>query len=245
MSEPLNKVVIITGAATGIGAASSRCLAAAGAQVMLASRRGELISDIATQIRAAGGVAEWRATDVADRAAMQRLAAATLECFGRIDVLINNAGVMSISPLADLKVADWDRMIDINLKGALYGMAAVLPTMQRQKSGHIINVASTMGHVPRGGAAVYCATKAAVLSIAEAFRQEIGPDIRSTVITPGAVTSELHAGITDPALRERMAAAYQGALSAESVAEVIRYVIAQPHSVNINEIVLRPTAQSY
>jgi NADP-dependent 3-hydroxy acid dehydrogenase YdfG len=245
MSEALNKVVIITGAATGIGAATSRCLAAAGAQVMLASRRGELISELATQIRTVGGVAEWRATDVADRTAVQQLAAATLERFGRIDVLINNAGVMSISPLADLQVADWDRMIDINLKGALYGMAAVLPTMQRQKSGHIINVASTMGHVPRGGAAVYCATKAAVLSIAEAFRQEIGPDIRSTVITPGAVTSELHAGIVDPVLRERMAAAYQGALSAESVAEVIRYAIAQPHSVNINEIVLRPTAQPY
>jgi NADP-dependent 3-hydroxy acid dehydrogenase YdfG len=248
MSAPLDKAildktVIITGASSGIGAATAECLAAAGARVMLASRRGDLMEELARRIRAAGGIAECRTTDVADRAAMESLASATIEAFGRIDVLVNNAGVMSISPLADLRVTDWDRMIDINLKGVLYGIAAVLPTMQRQKSGHIIHVSSTMGHQARGGAAVYCATKAAVLMIAESFRQEIGADIRSTVISPGAVTSDLHAAITDPGLRERIAAAYQDALPAARIAEVIRFAVSQPANVDINEIVVRPTSQ--
>jgi NADP-dependent 3-hydroxy acid dehydrogenase YdfG len=245
MDASMDKTVIVTGAASGIGAATALCLARAGARVMLASRRGDSIASLTRDIRDAGGTAECRATDVADRRAMEKLAAATLEAFGRIDVLVNNAGVMSIAPLADLQVDEWDRMIDINLKGVLYGMAAVLPSMRARKSGHIITVASTLGHAPTAGAAVYSATKAAVLSIAEAFRREIAPEIRSTVITPGAVTSELHAAIADPALRERIAAAYKDALPAESVAEVIRYAIAQPDNVGLNEIVLRPTSQNY
>jgi NADP-dependent 3-hydroxy acid dehydrogenase YdfG len=241
----MDKVVIVTGAASGIGAATATCLAAAGARVMLASRRADIIASLTQRIRADGGIAECRATDVSDRHAMENLAAATFTAFGRIDVLVNNAGVMSIAPLAELQVDQWDRMIDINLKGVLYGIAAVLPFMRTQKSGHIVHVASTLGHEPMAGAAVYCATKAAVLSIAEAFRREIAPDIRSTVITPGAVASELHADITDPELRQRIAAAYENALPAASVAEVIRYAIAQPDTVGINEIVLRPTSQNY
>jgi NADP-dependent 3-hydroxy acid dehydrogenase YdfG len=150
---------------------------------------------------------------------------------------------MSISPLSEQRVEDWDRMIDINLKGVLYAMAAVLPVMQKQKSGHLINVASTLAHVPRGGAAVYCATKAAVLSISEAFRQEIGPDIRTTVISPGAVTSELHARVADPGVRAALDEAYQNALSGTTVAEAILYALLQPAGVGINEIVLRPTTQ--
>jgi NADP-dependent 3-hydroxy acid dehydrogenase YdfG len=136
-------------------------------------------------------------------------------------------------------------MIDINVKGPLYAMAAVLPVMLRQKSGHIINVASTLGHRVNGGATIYAATKAALLGISEGFRQEIGPDIRSTVISPGAVTSELHDGIADPALRERIAAAYEKALPAMAVANAILYAIAQPADVGINEIVIRPTSQNY
>lgn len=245
ISPHMDKAVIVTGASSGIGAATAVCLAAAGARVMLASRREDVIAALTRRIRADGGLAEYRATDVSDRHAMESLAAAAFAAFGRIDVLVNNAGVMSIAPLADLQVDQWDRMIDINLKGVLYGMAAVLPFMRAQKSGHIIHIASTLGHEPMADAAVYCATKAAVLSIAEAFRREIAPDIRSTVITPGAVTSELHSTILDRELRERIAAAYADALPAESVAEVIRYAIAQPQTISINEIVLRPTSQNY
>jgi NADP-dependent 3-hydroxy acid dehydrogenase YdfG len=210
---------------------------------MLAARRGDRLREIVDRIRAAGGDASYCVTDVSQQAATQRLAAATLEAYGRIDVLVNDAGVMSISPLSERRVEDWDRMIDINLKGVLYAMAAVLPVMQKQKSGHLINVASTLAHVPRGGAAVYCATKAAVLSISEAFRQEIGPDIRTTVISPGAVTSELHAGVADPGVRAALAEAYQNALSGTTVAEAILYALLQPAGVGINEIVLRPTTQ--
>jgi NADP-dependent 3-hydroxy acid dehydrogenase YdfG len=243
MSGISGQVVIVTGASSGIGAATAERLAAAGAKVMLAARRGDRLREIVDRIRAAGGDASYCVTDVSQQAATQRLAAATLEAYGRIDVLVNDAGVMSISPLSERRVEDWDRMIDINLKGVLYAMAAVLPVMQKQKSGHLINVASTLAHVPRGGAAVYCATKAAVLSISEAFRQEIGPDIRTTVISPGAVTSELHAGVADPGVRAALAEAYQNALSGTTVAEAILYALLQPAGVGINEIVLRPTTQ--
>jgi len=243
MPEPLDKVVIVTGASSGIGAATAEYLAGAGARVMLAARRADRLAELVEKIRSRGGKAALCVTDVSDRAATQRLAAATLEAFGRIDVLVNDAGVMSIAPLSSLKLDDWDRMIDTNLRGVLYAMAAVLPQMQRQKSGHIVNVSSTLGHVPRGGTAVYSATKAAVLSITEAFRQEIGPDIRATVISPGAVTSELHAGIADPNLRAVLAAAYRDALPGEAVAEAIRYAISQPAGVGVNEIILRPTSQ--
>jgi len=243
MSEISGQVVIVTGASSGIGAATAERLAAAGAKVMLAARREDRLRELVDRIRAAGGEASYCVTDVSQQTATQRLAAATLEAHGRIDVLVNDAGVMSISPLSALRVEDWDRMIDINLKGVLYAMAAVLPVMQKQNSGHLINVASTLAHVPRGGAAVYCATKAAVLSISEAFRQEIGPDIRTTVISPGAVTSELHAGVADPGLRATLAEAYQDALSGTTVAEAILYALLQPAGVGINEIVLRPTTQ--
>jgi NADP-dependent 3-hydroxy acid dehydrogenase YdfG len=245
MSAPIDKVVVITGASSGIGGATAECLAAAGARVMLVARRADRMEALARRIQAAGGVAAFCVADVSDAAAMRRVADATVAAFGRIDVLINNAGVMSISPLSDLKVEDWDSMIDINVKGPLYAMAAVLPVMLRQKSGHIINVASTLGHRVNGGATIYAATKAALLAISEGFRQEIGPDIRSTVISPGAVTSELHDGIADPDLRERIAAAYEKALPAMAVANAILYAIAQPEDVGINEIVIRPTSQNY
>jgi NADP-dependent 3-hydroxy acid dehydrogenase YdfG len=244
MSERIDKVVIVTGAGTGIGRATAEGLAAAGARVMLTARREDRIRAVADAILAAGGIAEIHAADVSDRAAMVRLADATIAAFGRIDVLVNNAGVMTISPLSALQVDDWDSMIDINIKGVLYAMAAVLPAMSRQKSGHIINISSTLGHRVNGGATIYCATKAAVLAISEGFRQEIGPDIRSTLISPGAVTSDLHDGITDPALKERMAAAYEKALPGKAVADAILYAIAQPANVGINEIIIRPTSQA-
>jgi NADP-dependent 3-hydroxy acid dehydrogenase YdfG len=175
---------------------------------------------------------------------MQRLADATVAAFGRIDVLVNNAGVMTISTLAQGDVDAWDRMIDINVRGLLYGIAAVLPVMRRQDSGHIVNLSSTMAHGGQSaGAAVYTATKAAVRAISEAFRQEAGPNIRSTIISPGAVTSELHDAIPDPKLRESIKAFYEIALPAAAIAEAVIYAISQPASVDVNEIIIRPTAQ--
>jgi NADP-dependent 3-hydroxy acid dehydrogenase YdfG len=239
----MNKVVIVTGASSGIGEAVAEGLVRAGARVMLAARREDRLAMLADRLSEEGGAVAYLATDVADRAAMERLAAATVSAFGRIDVLVNNAGVMTLSPLADLDVESWERMIDINLKGVLYGMAAVLPVMRRQDSGHIINVSSTIAHGVKAGAVVYGATKCAVSAISEGFRQEAGPTIRSTVISPGAVTSELHDRIPDPALRESIRRFYDIALPGRAIAEAIIYAINQPATVDINEIVIRPTAQ--
>jgi NADP-dependent 3-hydroxy acid dehydrogenase YdfG len=244
VASTINKVVIVTGASAGIGAAVAEGLARAGAHVMLAARREERLAALAGRLRADGGVVEYLATHVGDRGAMQKLADATVAAFGRIDVLINNAGVMSLSTLAEGDVDAWDEMIDINLKGVLYGIAAVLPVMRRQNSGHIINLSSTMAHGGQSaGAAVYVATKAAVSAISEAFRQEAGPNIRSTIISPGAVTSELHDRIPDPKLRETIKDFYKIAVPASAIADAVLYSISQPAAVDINEIIIRPTAQ--
>jgi NADP-dependent 3-hydroxy acid dehydrogenase YdfG len=244
MSSAVDKVVIVTGASSGIGAAVAEGLVKAGARVMLAARREDRLAALAERLRAGGGVVDYLATDVADRQAMQRLADATVAAFGRIDVLVNNAGVMTLSTLAEGDVDAWDQMIDINLRGVLYGIAAVLPVMRRQDSGHIINLSSTMAHGGQSaGAAVYVATKAAVSAISEAFRQEAGPNLRSTIISPGAVTSELHDRIPDPKLRDSIKAFYKIALSPDAVADAVLYAITQPAAVDINEIVIRPTAQ--
>jgi len=244
MASTMDKVVIVTGASAGIGAAVAEGLARAGARVMLAARREERLSALAERLRAEGGVVDYLATHVGDRGAMQRLADATVAAFGRIDVLVNNAGVMTLSTLAEGDVDAWAEMIDINLKGVLYGIAAVLPVMRRQNSGHIINLSSTMAHGgPSAGAAVYVATKAAVSAISEAFRQEAGPNIRSTIISPGAVTSELHDRIADPELRETIKDFYKIAAPPSAIADAVLYAISQPAAVDINEIILRPTAQ--
>jgi NADP-dependent 3-hydroxy acid dehydrogenase YdfG len=227
VASTIGKVVIVTGASAGIGAAVA-----------------ERLSALAERLRAEGGVVDYLATHVGDRGAMQRLADATVAAFGRIDVLVNNAGVMSLSTLAEGDVDAWDQMIDINLKGVLYGIAAVLPVMRRQNSGHIINLSSTMAHGGQSaGAAVYVATKAAVSAISEAFRQEAGPNIRSTIISPGAVTSELHDRIPDPKLRETIKDFYKIAVPASAIADAVLYSISQPAAVDINEIIIRPTAQ--
>jgi NADP-dependent 3-hydroxy acid dehydrogenase YdfG len=244
MPSAVDKVVIVTGASAGIGAAVAEGLVKAGARVMLAARREDRLAALAGRLRADGGVVDYLAADVADQKAMQRLADATVAAFGRIDVLVNNAGVMTLSTLAEGDVDAWDQMIDINLRGVLYGIAAVLPVMRRQDSGHIINLSSTMAHGGRSaGAAVYVATKAAVSAISEAFRQEAGPNLRSTIISPGAVTSELHDRIPDPKLRESIKDFYKIALSPDAVADAVLYAITQPATVDINEITIRPTAQ--
>ncbi|HLO52078.1 MAG TPA: SDR family oxidoreductase, partial [Kamptonema sp.] len=197
MSEIQNKVVIITGASSGLGEATAQRLGANGAKLMLAARREDRLKELVDAIAKSGGTASYRVTDVIDRAQVESLAQETLTTYGRIDVLINNAGLMPLSPLDQVKVEEWDRTIDVNIKGVLYGIAAVLPIMRQQKSGHIINVSSVAGHKVFSGSAVYCATKYAVRAISEGLRLESNGEIRSTNISPGAVATELTTTITD------------------------------------------------
>jgi NADP-dependent 3-hydroxy acid dehydrogenase YdfG len=193
-----DKVVVITGASSGLGEAAARLLSAQGATVVLAARRADRIQSLAAELTKAGGKALAVATDVTDRQQVKKLVDTAVQAYGRIDVMINNAGLMQQSPLERLKVDEWDNMIDINVKGVLYGIAAALPHMQRQKSGHVINVSSVAGHKVTPNGTVYCATKHAVRVISEGLRQEVKPyDIRTTIISPGAVATELPNHITD------------------------------------------------
>lgn len=243
MSEIDGKVVAITGASSGLGEATARLLASKGAKVFLGARREDNLKRIATEIREDGGTADYGQVDVTRREQVESFVKSAVEQFDRIDVLVNNAGLMPLSPLAALKVDDWDRMIDVNIKGVLYGIAAVLPFMQAQKAGHIINLSSVAGHVVFPSAAVYCGTKFAVRAISEALRMEIGGDIRTTIISPGAVKSELTETITDPDTASNVKELYGVAIDADAVARAIAFAIEQPKDVDINDIVLRPTAQ--
>ena len=239
------KVVIITGASSGMGDAAARHLAGLGASVVVAARRQERIDQLVVDIAHTGGKALAVATDVTRREDLQRLADATVERFGRIDVLVNNAGVMPLSPLERLKVDEWDHMIDVNVKGVLYGIAAVLPAMKRQRSGHIITTASVAGHKVFHASAVYSATKFAVRALSEGLRQEVKPyNIRTTIVSPGAVSTELLDHITD----EDVQAANQEyvgkvGVPATSFARVVAFAMSQPEDLDINEVVFRPTAQ--
>ncbi len=244
MSEIQNKVVIITGASSGLGEATARRLAASGAKLMLAARREDRLKVLVAAIAESGGTATYRVTDVVDRAQVEALAKETLNTYGRIDVLINNAGLMPLSPLDRVKVKEWDRMIDVNIKGVLYGIAAVLPTMRQQKSGHIINLSSVAGHQVFAGSAVYCATKFAVRAISEGIRLESNGEIRSTNISPGAVATELTSTITDKDTAARMNTFYAAiAIDADAIARAIAYAIEQPSDVDVNEMIVRPTRQ--
>jgi NADP-dependent 3-hydroxy acid dehydrogenase YdfG len=239
-----NKVVAITGASSGLGEATGRLLAAKGAKVLLGARRESKLQTITNEIRASGGTAEFRILDVTKCDDVQAFVQSAVDLFGRIDVLVNNAGLMPLSPLAALKVDEWDRMVDVNIKGVLYGIAAALPLMQAQKAGHIINLSSVAGHVAFPGGAVYCGTKFAVRAISEALRQEVGADIRSTIISPGAVKSELTTTISDPGTAAYVNELYNVAIDADAVARAVAFAIEQPADVDINEILLRPTAQT-
>jgi NADP-dependent 3-hydroxy acid dehydrogenase YdfG len=239
------KVVVVTGASSGLGEAAARHLSKKGATVVLAARRAERIRKLADELTAGSGKALAVATDVSDREQVQRLVDTAVQTYGRIDVLLNNAGLMPLAPLERLKVDEWDQMIDVNLKGTLYGIAAALPHMQRQKSGQIINVSSVYGHVVGPGAAVYCATKFAVRALSEGLRQEVKPyNIRTTVISPGAVATELldHISEKDVAknVREHVG---QIAIPADSFARMVAFAIEQPEDVDVNEILFRPTRQ--
>ena len=241
------KVVVITGASSGLGEATARLLSAQGAAVVLGARRVVRIEALADELTAAGGKALAVATDVTDAGQVRRLVDAAVQAYGRIDVMINNAGLMPQSLLERLKVDEWDRMIDVNLKGVLYGIAAALPHMQRQKGGQIINVSSVAGHKVGPGSAVYAATKHAVRALSEGLRQEVKPyGIRTTVISPGAVATELPNTVTDSAVAERINKMYEEiAIPADSFARAVAFAMSQPEDVDINEILFRPTRQEY
>lgn len=246
MNNIENKVVVITGASSGLGEATARYLAARGGAVVLGARRTDKLEQIAGEIRAAGGKAEVVATDVTDKQQVQVLVDTAVRIFGRVDVLINNAGLMSIAPMDELKVDEWDRMIDINVKGVLYGIAAALPQFRKQNSGHFINIASVAGiKVFSPGGTVYSGTKFAVRAISEGLRHEVGGSIRTTTIEPGAVDSELKLGSSHEASSNYVQEFYKLAIPADAVARAIAYAIEQPADVDVNEIVLRPTVQDF
>ncbi|MBT2728153.1 MULTISPECIES: SDR family oxidoreductase [unclassified Bacillus (in: firmicutes)] len=244
MSNIQEKVVIITGASSGIGEATAKELASRGAKLVLAARREDRLKKLQEEIQNSGGQAIYKITDVTSHEQMEELAELTLKEFGKIDVLVNNAGVMPHSFLYKKKVDDWNKMIDVNIKGVLYAIAAVLPTMREQKSGHIINVSSVAGHVVGAGSTVYAGTKHAVRAISEGLRkEEAGNNIRSTIISPGAVATELTNSITDMDLKPGIDKIYEGAIDADSIARAIAFAIEQPADVAINEMIIRPTSQ--
>ncbi|BBI33603.1 SDR family oxidoreductase [Cohnella abietis] len=245
MENTKNKVVIITGASSGIGEATAKLLAEKGAKVVLAARREERLQAIVKEIEQEGGQAAYIKADVVSAEDMQKLAQFALKQYGRIDVLVNNAGVMPVSRLNEQRVAEWDQMIDVNIKGVLNGIAAVLPTMREQQSGHIINISSVAGYEVNPTSAVYSGTKFAVRAISEGLRKEESPSshIRSTLIAPGMTESELLNTVTSPEVKA-MASHISGlAISPYSIARAIAYAINEPDDTGVNEIVIRPTAQ--
>ncbi|MGO4126210.1 SDR family oxidoreductase [Inquilinus sp. YAF38] len=240
------KVIAITGTSSGIGEAVARHFAKAGAAVMLGARRLHRLEVVADEIRRGGGRVALQRLDVTRREDVEAFVQAAVKQFCRLDVIVNNAGVMPLSPVADLKVEEWDRMVDVNLKGVLYGVAAALPVFQAQGSGHVINVTSVADRRIVPTAAVYSATKYAVRAFSEGLRQEVGGGIRVTVVAPGATESELANGISDPELRRAAIEDYRrDLLPAEAIASAIAYAVAQPPEVDVNELVVRPTAQAY
>lgn len=246
MSENIKgKVVVITGASSGLGEATARLLSAEGASVVLGARREERLQALAKELTSSGGKALAVTTDVTRCDQVKSLVDAGVQKFGRIDVIINNAGLMPQSAIERLKIDEWDRMIDVNIKGVLYGIAAALPHMQQQKTGHIINVSSVAGHKVRPGATVYAATKFAVRAISEGLRQEVKPyNIRTTIISPGAVATELPNSVTDPDTAARINKFYEDvAIPADSFARAVVFAMSQPEDVDVNEILFRPTRQ--
>ena len=241
MSGLNSKVVLITGASSGIGEGTARLLAAHGARVVLGARRTDRLQSIADEITAAGGAVRVRALDVANHADMEAFVAFAAEAFGQVDVLVNNAGVMPLSPLSALKIDEWNWMIDVNIRGVLHGIAAVLPRMEAQGHGQIINVSSVGGFTVQPTGAVYSATKFAVRAISEGLRKE-SATIRCTCIYPGVVESELASTISDPVARERMVAYRKMAIQPDAIGRAIHYAIEQPNDVDVNEIVVRPLA---
>lgn len=233
------KTVIITGASSGIGRETALLLSRLGAHVVLAARRAERLDSLIKRLEAEGGQCLAVTTDVTSATAVQHLVDQALARFGRIDVLVNNAGLMAIAPLAQRKTDEWGRMIDINIKGVLHGIAAVLPVFEQQRHGHVINIASVAGHQVNAGAAVYCASKFAVRAISEGLRQETDT-VRCTLISPGPVDTELFDGSSEAGTVNMLKKAFSRTLSATDIARAIVYAMEQPDQVDINEIIVRP-----
>jgi NADP-dependent 3-hydroxy acid dehydrogenase YdfG len=240
-----NKVVLITGGSTGIGAEVARTLAAKGAKVAIAARREDRLEIVRADIVGRGGDARAYAMDITDKRQVKAVVESVVRDFGRLDVIVNNAGIMPIRPMAEVNTDEWDAMIDVNIKGTLYGIAAALPVFLSQQRGHIINLSSVAGiKVFAPGGTVYSGTKFAVRAISEGLRIEVGGAVRVTSIEPGAVESDLKLGTTGTA-RETVHNFYEQAIPASSVARAIAFAIEQPDDVDINEIVLRPTVQDF
>ena len=239
------KVVVITGASSGLGEATARLLSAQGASVVLGARRIDRLRVLADELSRRSGKALAVPTDVIQCDQVKRLVDTAAQTYGRIDVMINNAGLMPQALLERLKIDEWNRMIDVNIKGVLYGIAAALPHMKQQKAGHFINVSSVAGHRVGPGFAVYAATKYAVRALSEGLRQEVKPyNIRTTVISPGAVATELPNTVTDPQAAARIRKFYaEVAIPAESFARAVAFAMSQPEEVDVNEILFRPTRQ--
>ena len=241
----MDKVVVVTGASSGIGRATALHLGACGATLVLGARREESLASLSAEIEADGGRAAYRPTDVTRREQVKALVDLACDRFGRIDVLVNNAGIGPVSRFDALRVEDWDATIDVNLKGVLYGIAAALPAFKRQGAGHIVNVVSTAGLKIVPGMGVYAATKNAVRTITEALRQEAGPHLRVTEVSPGLIATDFVGSITDETAREAMRARMAGvAITPEAVARAIAFAIEQPPEVEVGSLVVRPTAQA-
>ena len=239
------KVVVITGASSGLGEATARLLSAEGATVVLGARRTDRLESLVDELTAGGGKALAVTTDVTRYDQVKHLVDRAVQTYGRIDVMINNAGVMPRAPLDRLTIEDWDRAIDVNIKGVLYGISAALPYMEEQKSGHIINVSSVSGHKIGREFSVYSATKFAVRALSEGLRMEVKPyNIRTTIISPGVITTELPQSITQPDIAEKTQKVYDDlAIPPDSFARAVVYAMSQPDDVDINEILFRPTRQ--
>ncbi|WP_036081571.1 SDR family oxidoreductase [Listeria cornellensis] len=241
------KVIVITGASSGIGEATAKLLAKKGHKIVLGARREDRLKEIVEDIEKDGGSAVYQVTDVAKHDSVEALAKRALDTYSKIDVWLNNAGLMPHSTFDKRKVAEWDQMVDVNIKGVLYGIAAALPTMREQKSGHFINVSSIAGHQTHPGGGVYSGTKYAVRAISEALRQEEAAaksNVRVTIISPGAVATELTHTITDEDLKPGIEQLYnEVAISPERVAETILFAMDTPADTAMNEILLRPTSQ--
>ncbi|MFE9401714.1 SDR family oxidoreductase [Streptomyces sp. NPDC006530] len=242
MTGTTTKVVAITGASSGIGEATARRLAADGHRLLLGARRTERLGSLAEEINSAGGTAVFQRLDVTDAAGVHSFVHAARERYGRLDALVNNAGMMPLSPLEALRTDEWDRMLDVNVRGVLHGIAAALPVMRAQGAGHFVNIASVGAYEISPTAAVYCATKFAVRAISEGLRQESTGDIRVTLVSPGVTESELAEHISDPAAREAMKTYRAVAPPASAIADAIAYALAQPPQADVNEIVVRPAA---
>ena len=244
MSEIKDQVILITGASSGIGEATARELARRGALVVLGARRTERLESLTRDIRNDGGIAHFRALDVTRLEDMQAFVEFALTTHGHIDVIVNNAGVMPLSKLEEVKVEEWDRMIDVNIRGVLHGIAAGLPVMKKQNRGQFINLSSIGGHRVVPTSAVYSATKFAVIAISEGLRQE-NDNIRVTVISPGVTESELAESISDEGARDAMKTFRRVAIPAQAIARSIAFAIEQPDDVDVSEIIVRPTASAH